>query len=1187
MSALLEIARFECRYHLRSPVFYATAAGFFLVHLLSAAQAGIHIGLELVDTSQLALNAAFAVIQNEAVLSIFGTLPVLVFVVTAVTRDHERKTAELFFAAPIPEKAHFWGRFLGGTASALLIGVAGLLGALAAPWMPWLDPQTVDAFAPAPYAFALAAIVVPNTLVFGGLAYGVAALTRSTGAAFGIALALLGAVFSTALDPDRLQLMAVLEPSGVSALLAETRYWTTAELASRLPGGWIWINRGVWTGLSLAVLGLCGSWYRFRLEPSRLRLRRRRPPKPGPSPTPRKVSPAPRSTGASSLRQLASMLFMDVRSVLRSVPFYVALALCVQAAVAHVAGDAFETLGTPSFPVTSMMLGFFRFGLALPAVLVILYYAGELVHRDRQVGTAEIVDASPVGDGLFVVSKALALCLAVTSMMLVSALTLVALQLADGYRHLELGLYATGIFGFSAFQYFMLSVLAIFIQLLSPNRWIGMLVAVGLLVLVLSAPFLGFEHGLYRFVVPFAVHTDMNGFGDFVAPVFWYTIYWGAFCSILMVAGHLLYPRGYRDRASDRLAQARALADRRVAALLLLATATMTAAGGWIFYNTNVLNEYTTSRERDARRAEYERRFSRYRDQSAPQPVDVDLAVDIYPEERRVVSHGTARLANLSGTEIDAVALFLDPDVAVEELTLEGARVAESDAAHGFRLFRFAPPLAAGARTRMTWHLTRQARGFPNGGPSPEIVANGTFFELPSIFPHGYDDEQELVDARARRRQGLPPTERLPAPDAVVPRSQMELAALAHAEARITLSTSLDQIAVASGRLLREWQQGDRRYFEYGGETPLWPAVLFTSARYEVVRDDWNGIELEILHDPGHGRSVDTIRATAKRSLDHFTSDFSPYQYGVFRIVEFPRYRTFARAFAASVAVSESLSFLSRFEEGEMDFVTAHELAHQWWGGQVRGARKQGSAQLHETLATYSALMVIEAENGTPAVARQLAALEEGYLSFRGRDPVPERPLMFAEGPNLAYNKGGLVLYALRDILGEETLNRALRSFVERHTFLRGPSEERATPRFPSSRDFVGEIRAVADAEHQELITDLFERITFYDLRITSASSRSRGDAFEVTLEIEARELDATEPGRETEAPLLAPFDVAVFGPPTRDDELGEPLYLEKHWLRNGRQSLSILVPGRPASVGVDPYGRMIERDSSDNLRTL
>ena len=48
-------------------------------------------------------------------------------------------------------------------------------------------------------------------------------------------------------------------------------------------------------------------------------------------------------------------------------------------------------------------------------------------------------------------------------------------------------------------------------------------------------------------------------------------------------------------------------------------------------------------------------------------------------------------------------------------------------------------------------------------------------------------------------------------------------------------------------------------------------------------------------------------------------------------------------------------------------YITAHEVAHQWWGHQVSGGDVQGASMIVESMAQYSALMVMKQKFGAEA----------------------------------------------------------------------------------------------------------------------------------------------------------------------------------------------------------------------------
>ena len=123
------------------------------------------------------------------------------------------------------------------------------------------------------------------------------------------------------------------------------------------------------------------------------------------------------------------------------------------------------------------------------------------------------------------------------------------------------------------------------------------------------------------------------------------------------------------------------------------------------------------------------------------------------------------------------------------------------------------------------------------------------------------------------------------------------------------ISTTPDQIAIAPGSLVREWQEGGRRYFEYKLDHPSLNFYAFMSGRYEVAREQWNGIKLEVYYLKEHPWNVPRMMNSMKKSLAYYIKNFGPYEHKEARIIEFPRVASFAQAFPGTMPYSESVSY--------------------------------------------------------------------------------------------------------------------------------------------------------------------------------------------------------------------------------------------------------------------------------------
>ena len=248
-------------------------------------------------------------------------------------------------------------------------------------------------------------------------------------------------------------------------------------------------------------------------------------------------------------------------------------------------------------------------------------------------------------------------------------------------------------------------------------------------------------------------------------------------------------------------------------------------------------------------------------------------------------------------------------------------------------------------------------------------------------------------------------------------------------------------------------------------------------------------------------------------------------------------------------------------------YVTAHEIGHQWWAHQVISADQQGGTFIVESLAQYSALMVMEQMYGPEQIRKFLKFELDRYLRSRGGEVLEELPLVRVENqPYIHYQKGGT-----RDVPAEGPDRRGARS-TRPCTACWRSSRFKPAP-YANSTDLLRQFREVAGPEHEQLIADLFEKITLYDVKVTEAKSSKPPDGrWEVTLEVDARKLYADGKGKETESPL----DGDVRRRPVHGRAGSQGLRQEQRLarrrmtVRSGKQTLRIVAdrePRSPASI--------------------
>jgi ABC-2 type transport system permease protein len=1207
VSMLLRITAFELGYYLRRIsthvyflIFFACAFG--LMTLAGGQWQGVQMAVGG-SGGNVNVDSPYVLLILTATLALFGVIVTAALLGNAIYRDYESGMHPLFFTTPVPRLAYLGGRFLGAALVNVYILLSIPLGFMAARPMPYMDAEKLGAFRAASFFQPILVLGLPNLLLTGAIFFVLAATTRTmlpnyVGAVFLLVGYLLAGQLTQDLENERLA--ALLDPFGLNAVTLATKYWTPVERNTTLLAleGVFLHNRLIWMGVGLLVLAIGFARFRFAHLAGEGRGWRRR--RRGAAQTVAAAEAAPTAAlhaptvipahgAATSLAQLVTLGRRSFREIVASRYFFAIVGAGLAFLVLS-AGEVGKLYGTTTWPVTYQVLELLGGTFGLFILIVISFYAGELVWRERDVKIQQVQDALPVRTWVPFVAKLLALCAMVALLLGVVLLAGVATQAFRGYTNFELGLYLRWLFLFDLPDYLLLVALVLVVHVLANHKYMGHLIVVLYFVSHLFAGQLGLEHNLYLFGSDAGrTYSDMNGFGPFAEPFYWFKAYWAAWALLFALASNLFWVRGQESGARWRVRMARARFGRRPLGAAALALVLILGLGGFVFYNTNVLNDFSTSKAAQRRTAEYERLYKQYEDAAQPRITAVHLHVELYPERGDLEVRGSYRLVNREAVPIDSLHLRLPRQIEIRSMEFgRPAAVAHSDERHGYHIYRLERPLAPGDSLTLEFDLAFVSRGFENRVTHTSVVENGTFVNSGMMPSFGYDPRAEISDDAQRRKHGLPPRERMPRLEDEDARRNTYVSRDADwIDFEAVVGTAPDQIALAPGYLQREWTENGRRYFHYRMDAPILNFYSFLSARYEVHRDRWvdpasgETVAIEIYYHPGHEYNLERMTASVQRSLDYFTREFGPYQYRQVRILEFPRYARFAQAFPNTIPYSEAIGFIARMEkEEDVDYpfyVTSHEVAHQWWAHQVIGANVQGATVLSETLSQYSALMVMEKEYGEAQMKKFLKYELDRYLSGRGFERRKELPLLRDEGQGyIHYQKGSLVMYALRDYLGEERLNGAIRAFLEEHRF--------SQPPYPTSADLLRHLRAATPDSLQYVLTDMFEEITLYDNRVVEARATPEGDGrWRVTLEIEARKVRADSLGNETEVPMNDLVDIGVFAAPEGRRGEGAPLYLAKHRITSGLQRVEVVVQGEPHRAGVDPLHKLIDRITSDN----
>lgn len=1184
-----EIFLFELKYRLQRPMAYIFCVVFFAMTFAAVTSDAVQIGGGIGNVNR---NSPFVIMQMLAVMSAIGVFVITAFMATAIVRDFDDNIYAMFFTTPISKYDFLLGRFAGALVVSFLVLSGAALGIMAGSFMPWMEADTLGPFMLKPYVFSLLILLLPNVIISGGLFFSLATLTRSMlwtyvgvivfFAAYSVASSLLG-------DLENQTLAGLVDPFGFSSFDYMTKYWTVAEKNTQtitLAGNFL-ANRLIWMGIGFAAFFLTAVKFKFA-EPVNNFGRKQK--KKIIENLERDVTTsamrvksvvAQDFSGSANLRQYVNQTRVEFLAIVKSVPFIVIVCFGL---FNLIAGSAVreQIFGTSIFPVTNFMLRNIQGGYVFILFIILTIFAGELVWKERSRKLNEVYDALPIPGWLPFSAKLTALILIQAFLLAAAIVAAIGFQIYYGYYRFELGLYFKDLLLVKFPAAALLCVLAMFFHVVANNKFIGYMLMVLYYIVLMVLPALNWEHNLYQYgQTPSAVYSDMNGYGHFVTPLVWFNLYWGFFAVILAVVATLYWVRGTDSGAKMRtkLAGRRFKMPHRI--VVGLGTLACIAAGSYIFYNTNVLNAYTTDEREQIQLADYEKNYKKYKNFPQPRITAVQANIDVFPKERRVEIRGHYLLKNKHSQPIDSLHVLIDKDLVINKLGVPTGKLTMDDRKLGYAIYTLTPPLAPADTLRLDYELAYVARGFVNSHSNTDIVYNGTFINNIRYFPHiGYMPDFELQDRSDRKKRGLPPKARMAAVNDSVALHNTYISHEADwVTFETTMSTSTGQIAVSPGYLQREWTESGRRYFHYKMDAPILNFYSFLSANYAVKKDKWNDVNIEIYYHEPHIYNLDKMIKSVKKSLDYFTVNFSPYQHRQVRILEFPRYATFAQSFPNTIPYSEALGFIANLkDEKDIDYVfyvTAHEVAHQWWAHQVISGDVQGATVMVETMAQYSALMVMEKEYGKDKMKKFLKYELDNYLQNRGDERIKELPLIFNENQGyIHYRKGSVIMYALRDYIGEEALNAALRKYIQAVAYQEPP--------YTNSLEFLSYLRQATPDTLQYIFTDMFETITLYENQVTQASYTSMANGkYKVELAIKAKKLRADSLGIEKEIPIDDWIDLGVLG---KD---GKELYFKKHRLTQPAMEFEFVVDELPIEAGVDPYVKLIDRNPDDNIKKV
>ena len=1139
-------------------------------------------------------NSPSVITMFSTIMTLFSLLIATAFFNNAALKDYSSNFNEILFSTPLTKFGYFFGRFFAalilGTIPVLGVFLGILLGTWLGPALGWVDADRFGPFFIETFINNYFLFILPNIFFAGTIIFAMANKWRSTTISFvGVLMIIIAYIIAGTLlsDIDNETLAALTDSFGIRAYSVYSKYFTVLEKNTLSPSfsGLLLLNRIIW--LTIGFIILTFSYLRFSFQEKNKKVKKSK----------EKKGEEIRSFGLPKLNpifnkstewaQFKSFFYTNLLSITKSVTFKILFVFSLILLISTLYGG-FESFGLQSYPLTYKMLDAINSSTFIFVIIILVFFSGELIWRDRDSKINEVIDSTTYTSVVSLFAKYFSLIAVVGILQFFFVVISVIYQLAKGYTQLELDLYLLNFIYNKLPMVMVWSGIMIMIQVLINQKYIAYFVSI--LVVFVSSMILGAleieSNMLFIAGGPSLQYSDMNSFGPGLQGAMWFNIYWVLFALITLQIAALFWNRGTQTSIKERFQLAKKQTPKPFKLILTGNLSVWFLVASFIFYNTQILNTYKTSDETLDLREKYERTYKKYEHINMPKVTDAKYFVDIFPHKRDVYVKVLFTLKNEGKTPIDSIHYNID-DSWKTEINIPSSKLVYNDEELDYHIYQLDKPLQVGDSINIEIKTKYITKGFKNGRGNTGIVDNGTFLNNFEILPTmGYNPSYEIRDKHIRKKVGLPKKERMP---------KLERNCTSHCmsnyltngksdyiNVETVISTATDQIAVAPGSLVKEWKKDGRNYYRYKLDHISQHFLSFVSAKYEVKTRKWNGVDIEVYYDKKHEVNTDMMLDAVERSLKYYTENYGPYYHKQCRVIEFPRYATFAQAFPGTMPYSESFGFIYNLEDKSennvVDAVIAHEMSHQWWAHQVVGADMQGGTMLSESFAEYSSLMTMKSITENPMKMRDFLKYDHNrYLRGRSGELESEQPLYKVENQMyIHYGKGSAILYALQDYIGEDKVNLALHNFLEEFKYRKPP--------YPTSYDFLKHLEPQVPDSMKYLITDWFKEITLYDNRLKEARyTKLENGKYQVSMDVESYKIKADTIGKETKVTINDWVDIGVFS----DKDEKHLMYQKRVKFDKDKLSFTFVVDSLPVKAAVDPRHLLIDRIYKDNFKTV
>lgn len=225
-------------------------------------------------------------------------------------------------------------------------------------------------------------------------------------------------------------------------------------------------------------------------------------------------------------------------------------------------------------------------------------------------------------------------------------------------------------------------------------------------------------------------------------------------------------------------------------------------------------------------------------------------------------------------------------------------------------------------------------------------------------------------------------------------------------------------------------------------DLPIAPYLTMVAVgQWDKVTDYWRGRPVEYYVDPGYGPSAKAIFANTPEMIEFFSTKLGyEFVWPKYSQVIVKDFVSGAMENATAVVFGDFVQFNKDeiIEDGSNDYIVAHELFHHWFGDLVT-CESWANLTLNEGFANYAEYLWQEYKYDRERADISRMSELSGYFDQAAYDAHPLIHYHYASEDDLfdahSYNKGGLVLHMLRDVVGDDAFFASLQFYLRQNAF--------------------------------------------------------------------------------------------------------------------------------------------------------